>query len=74
MFVRTVAEAALMACMPVYALLRPVLLELKRRYPGGLSARLRELIGCTYSSQMPNLSCRIRVKAASMARKRLLEV
>ncbi len=33
MFVRTVAEAALMACTPDYVLLRPVLLELKRRYP-----------------------------------------
>jgi hypothetical protein len=32
-FVRTVAEAALMACSPDYALLRPVLVELKRRYP-----------------------------------------
>jgi hypothetical protein len=35
MFVRTVAEAALMACMPDCVLLRPVLVELKRRYPGG---------------------------------------
>jgi hypothetical protein len=35
MFVRTVAEAALMACMPDYVLRRPVLVELKRRYPGG---------------------------------------
>ena len=35
MFVRTLAEATLMACMPDYALLRPVLLELKRRYPEG---------------------------------------
>jgi len=33
-FVRTVAEAARMACIPDYVLLRPVLLELKRRYPG----------------------------------------
>jgi hypothetical protein len=33
-FVRTVAEAALVACIPDYVLLRPVLLELKRRYPG----------------------------------------
>ena len=32
-FVRTVAEAARMSCMPDYVLLRPVLLELKRRYP-----------------------------------------
>jgi hypothetical protein len=32
-FVRTVAEAALLACVPDYELLRPVLLELKRRYP-----------------------------------------
>ena len=37
MFVRTVAEAALIACSPDYVLLRPVLLELKRRYPEGLS-------------------------------------
>jgi hypothetical protein len=35
MFVRTVAEAALMACMPDYVLRRPVLVELKRRYPEG---------------------------------------
>jgi hypothetical protein len=35
MFVRTVAEAALLACSPDYALLRPVLLELKRRHPEG---------------------------------------
>ncbi len=34
-FVRTVAEAALGACVPDYALLRPVLIELKRRYPEG---------------------------------------
>lgn len=33
MFVRTVAEAALIACKPDYELLRPVLVELKRRYP-----------------------------------------
>jgi len=33
MFVRTVAEAALIACIPDYVLLRPVRLELKRRYP-----------------------------------------
>jgi hypothetical protein len=34
-FVRKVAEAALIACTPDYELLRPVLLELKRRYPEG---------------------------------------
>ena len=34
-FVRTVVEAAIYACSPDYVLLRPVLLELKRRYPGG---------------------------------------
>jgi len=34
-FVRTVAEAAFIACSPDYDLLRPVLLELKRRYAGG---------------------------------------
>jgi hypothetical protein len=31
MFVRTVVEAASMACLPEYALLRPMLAELKRR-------------------------------------------
>ena len=35
MFVRTVAEAALMACSLDYALLRSVLVELKRRHPEG---------------------------------------
>jgi hypothetical protein len=35
MFVRTVAEADLIACLPDYALLRPVLLELKPRHPEG---------------------------------------
>jgi hypothetical protein len=35
MFVRTVAEADLIACLPDYALLRPVLLELKPRNPEG---------------------------------------
>ncbi len=34
-FVRKVLEAAIYACASDYALLRPVLLELKRRYPGG---------------------------------------
>ena len=37
-FIRTVAEAALMACSPDYILLRPVLVELKRRYPEDLKA------------------------------------
>jgi hypothetical protein len=32
-FVRMVAEVALLACSPDYALLRPVLVELKRRHP-----------------------------------------
>jgi hypothetical protein len=32
-FARTVAEVALIACLPDYGLLRPVPLELKRRYP-----------------------------------------
>jgi hypothetical protein len=32
-FVRTVANAALIACSHDYVLLRPVLLELKRRHP-----------------------------------------
>ena len=40
-FVRTVAEAALIACLPDYELLRPVLLELKRRYPEGVPSRPR---------------------------------
>jgi len=39
MFVRTVAEATLIACSPDYELLRPVLLELKRRYPLTLPLR-----------------------------------
>lgn len=34
-FVRTVTEAALIACLPDYVLLRPVLVELKRRCPEG---------------------------------------
>jgi hypothetical protein len=34
-FVRTLAEAAACACTSDYALLRPVLLELKRRHPEG---------------------------------------
>ena len=33
--VRTVAEAALIACSPDYELLRPVLVELKNRLPHG---------------------------------------
>lgn len=33
MFVRAVAEAAFLADLPNYALLRPVLLELKRQRP-----------------------------------------
>ena len=33
MFVRTIAEGAQLACVPDYVLLRPVLLELKRRCP-----------------------------------------
>jgi hypothetical protein len=32
-FVRTLVEAAIYACTSDYALLRPMLLELKRRYP-----------------------------------------
>jgi len=32
-FVRTIAEAAFLADLPNYALLRPVLLELKRQMP-----------------------------------------
>ena len=39
MFVRTVAEAALVACSPDYELLRPGPLELKRRHPEGLARR-----------------------------------
>jgi hypothetical protein len=34
-FVCKVAEAALIACIPDYLLLRPVLIELKQRYPVG---------------------------------------
>lgn len=40
-FVRTVAKAALIACSPDYELLRPVLVELKRRYPEA-AARVQE--------------------------------
>ena len=36
-FVRTLVEAAIYACSSDYALLRSVLLELKRRHPEGLS-------------------------------------
>jgi hypothetical protein len=32
-FVRTVADAACLACLPDFEALRPVLVELKRRYP-----------------------------------------
>ena len=39
MSVRRVAEATLIACAPDYALLRPVLLDLKRRHPKGLAHR-----------------------------------
>ena len=42
MFVRTVVEAALIACSPDYARLRPVLLELERRYLKGLSGLLHQ--------------------------------
>ena len=35
MFVRTVGEAGLIACSTDYELLRPVLIELKRRYHEG---------------------------------------
>ena len=37
-FVRKVLEAAFFACASDYALVRPVLVELKRRYPGGPKA------------------------------------
>jgi len=40
-FVRTVAEAALIACLPDYALLRPVLLELKRQRPSQAAALIQ---------------------------------
>ncbi len=32
-FLQTLAEAAFVACAPDYVLLRPALLELRRRYP-----------------------------------------
>jgi len=32
-FVRTIDENALLACIPDYELLRPVLLDLRRRHP-----------------------------------------
>jgi len=37
-FVRTVAQAALIACLPAYELLRPMLLELKWRHPSSVVA------------------------------------
>jgi hypothetical protein len=43
--VRRVAEAALIACSSDYALLRPVLIELKRRYPEGGQSEFREGLG-----------------------------
>jgi hypothetical protein len=52
-FVRTVAEAALIACSPDYALLRPVLLELKRRYPEGWRSNLG-VIGRHHGRGAPN--------------------
>ncbi|MGA2074369.1 MAG: hypothetical protein ABSH52_12780 [Terriglobia bacterium] len=33
MFVRTVAEAGCLACIPAYELLRPMLVERKRQHP-----------------------------------------
>lgn len=44
-FVRTVAEAALIACSPDYVLLRPVLVELNRRYPEGVRQRMMQRLG-----------------------------
>jgi len=44
MFVSKVADAASAACIPDYELLRPVLLELKRRYPEPPPARLRPVL------------------------------
>jgi hypothetical protein len=44
MLVRNVAEAVLMACSPDYELLRPVLVELKRRYPEA-GARNQTVLG-----------------------------
>ncbi len=38
-FARALVEAAFCACKSDYELLRPVLLELKRRLPGGLAPR-----------------------------------
>ena len=37
MYVRRVTEAARMACLPDHALLRPVLIELRRRHPARAS-------------------------------------
>jgi len=39
MFVREVVEAALIASLPHYELLRPLMVEHKRRYPGGSPAQ-----------------------------------
>ena len=43
-FISRAAEVALIACIPDYLLLRPVLLELKRRYPEGI--KVSENPGC----------------------------
>jgi hypothetical protein len=40
-FVRTVAQAALIACSTDYELLRPVMLELKRRHPDTRQVQMR---------------------------------
>jgi hypothetical protein len=45
----------------------------RRRVQGTASKRDRP-IGCPHSSRVPNLPCRIRAKASSMARKSLLSV
>jgi len=46
-FMRQVVEAALIACSPDYELLRPVLVELKRRYPEGLHPATRFRLGAS---------------------------
>jgi len=40
----------------------------------GTASKRALLIGCPHSSQIPNFSCRIRVKAFSMARRSLLSL
>ena len=46
-------------------------LQSLHRLAQGTASKRALLIACPHSAQMPNFSCRIRVKASSMARKSL---